>query len=246
AHFHDFWDIVPQHVLNAHLQGRGGGGAAGTGALHAQVDDTSLKPMEHDVAAVLSDRGAHPRVEQFLDLRGDFVSLAMIGVAVISGADEEGLTGDEMLHDDPEDARLQEEPFPRLVLADRDEVASEEDAGDTVDLKQAARQGRTLGLFLRRKAGGAFRHNRTAGQELESRRVRRLLGLNKHGRAPVVLPVTFQLERWARNGGGSSARWCLRFLLFASLKILRRCLRRKGCPARSSPESAACRSSFPS
>src|SRR5690606_11048984 len=53
ANFDHLGDVVAQHVLDAHLEGGSRGGAAGTGALHAQIDHTLLEAMEGDVPAIL-------------------------------------------------------------------------------------------------------------------------------------------------------------------------------------------------
>src|SRR5690625_43286 len=190
ADFHDFRDVVPQHVLDPHLQRRRRRGASGAGALHPQVHHAALEPLKDDVAPILRHRRTHAGVEEFLDLRRHLVSFTMLRVARVRLALQQRLSGDKVLHDYAEDARLEQKPLALIVLADRDESVTEENPGYAVDLEQPPRERRALGFFLRRKAGSAFRHHRAAGQELESRRVRRLLGLNEHQGAPVVLPVT--------------------------------------------------------
>src|SRR5690606_37639447 len=62
---------VVKQVLNAVLQRCGGGGTAGTGSFHVEEHRTVLKAAERDVAAILSDGGPYPRVEQFLDRQYD-------------------------------------------------------------------------------------------------------------------------------------------------------------------------------
>src|SRR3546814_16883646 len=53
ADFYHFGNIVLEHVLDAHLQGRRRAGAARAGTLHVQVDDALVETLEDDVAAVL-------------------------------------------------------------------------------------------------------------------------------------------------------------------------------------------------
>src|ERR1700741_4955311 len=57
SHLDHFRYIVPEHVLDAHFQGRGRGRAAGARALHVEIYDTVFEGMEDDVAAILRDRG---------------------------------------------------------------------------------------------------------------------------------------------------------------------------------------------
>src|SRR5690606_28555929 len=63
--------VVPEHVLDAHFQGGGGGRAAGAGAAHVQEDRSVLETLVDDVAAVLGHGGANARVDQFLDCGND-------------------------------------------------------------------------------------------------------------------------------------------------------------------------------
>src|SRR6056297_4001400 len=67
AHLGRLRDIVAQQVLDPHLQGDGRGRAAGTGALHMQVDNAALEPVKGDVAAILRHGRPHPGIQQFLD-----------------------------------------------------------------------------------------------------------------------------------------------------------------------------------
>src|SRR5437588_3667356 len=60
---------VAQEVLNAVLEGRGGGRTARAGTLHGEIDDTFLVAAECDVATVIGDRRAHACLDQFLDRR---------------------------------------------------------------------------------------------------------------------------------------------------------------------------------
>src|SRR5713226_2205818 len=54
-----------EQVLDAVLQRRGRGGAAGAGAFHREIDDPVAKTLEGDVAAVARHRWAHARFDQF-------------------------------------------------------------------------------------------------------------------------------------------------------------------------------------
>jgi signal transduction histidine kinase len=134
--------VVPEHVLDTVLQGRGRARAAGAGALHVQVDNPILETVEDDVAAVLGHRWAHAGVQQLLDLAYDlaigFVRLGGRGRCA-GGLDHRSVV-DEMLHDRAEDRRLQVLPFA-LGLGHGDEVRAQEHAAHAVDLEQALGQG---------------------------------------------------------------------------------------------------------
>src|SRR3954447_8546367 len=71
SHRPDFDDVgheMAQQVLDAVLQGRGRGWAAGAGALHVEIYDAVLEAAEGDVATVIGDCRPHPRLDQVLDL----------------------------------------------------------------------------------------------------------------------------------------------------------------------------------
>src|SRR5947209_17817830 len=56
-----------QQVLDAVLQGGGGGRTAGAGALHVEIDDAVLETAEGDVAAVIGNRRTDAGLDQILD-----------------------------------------------------------------------------------------------------------------------------------------------------------------------------------
>ncbi len=60
---------MPEQVLNAVLQCRRRGRAAGARTLHAQKDDAVLETLEGDVAAVIGDGGPNASFNQVLDRR---------------------------------------------------------------------------------------------------------------------------------------------------------------------------------
>src|SRR5207302_7828201 len=60
---------MPQEILDAVLQRCRRGRAAGAGALHVEINDAVLEAAEGDVAAIIGDSGAHPRLDQVLDGR---------------------------------------------------------------------------------------------------------------------------------------------------------------------------------
>src|SRR5262245_15730571 len=76
ANLHDLRDIVLQHVLDAHPQGRRRARTAGAGDLEMDVDDAALEAAKDDVAPILGHRRTHARIEQLLDLRNDLVVLS--------------------------------------------------------------------------------------------------------------------------------------------------------------------------
>src|SRR3546814_20455141 len=57
-------NIMFQEGLDAILQRRGRGGAAGAGALHLQIHIALVETAIDDVAAIVGDRGAAARFEQ--------------------------------------------------------------------------------------------------------------------------------------------------------------------------------------
>src|SRR5687767_8881159 len=58
---------VAQQVLDAVLQRRGRGRAAGAGALHRQIDRAVLEAAEGDVAAIAGNGRADSGLQQVLD-----------------------------------------------------------------------------------------------------------------------------------------------------------------------------------
>src|SRR5580658_9885058 len=98
SHFLHLGYIVAQHVLDAGLQGRRRAWAARARALHVQIDDAVLVAMEKDVAAILSHRRTHPRLEQLLDLLHHLV-LVFVRERAFAAAEDYRRAGGEMLHD---------------------------------------------------------------------------------------------------------------------------------------------------
>src|ERR1700676_5579715 len=105
---------VPEQVLDAVLQRRGGGWAAGARTLHVQIDDAVLETAESDVAAVIGDRRAHARFDQVLDGRdrlGVIVAeelVLFVGglVACNRPVGQQRSAGHVVLHDGAEDRGL--------------------------------------------------------------------------------------------------------------------------------------------
>src|SRR6476660_6522005 len=97
----------------------------------------AVEALEDDIAAVLRNRGAHPRVDQLLDLRNDLrVALAIIGVVAFLGAAfEKRQAAGEMLHDRAENGRLDMLPIA-VTLGHGNEIGTEEDARDFRDLEK--------------------------------------------------------------------------------------------------------------
>src|SRR5690242_12952283 len=84
AHLEHLRDIVPKHVFDPGFQGCGRVRTSRTGSLHLQVDDTVLKVMKNYVSAILCDRRTDARLQQFFDLRNDFVFLCASAMPRIS------------------------------------------------------------------------------------------------------------------------------------------------------------------
>jgi hypothetical protein len=175
---------MAQHVLDAGLEGRGRARAARARALHVQVDDAVLEAVEDDVAAILGDGGAHPRVEQLLDL-GDDLVLGPVGRGLGGSGriEKDGLARGEVLHDRAEDGRLEHLPIPPGLLGHGHEIAAEEDAGHALDLEQAFCKRGARGRLGAREVGGPGAHHLASRQEFERRGVRRRLGLDEHPRS---------------------------------------------------------------
>src|SRR5262249_32568303 len=116
-----------------------------------QEPDAVTVALEGDVAAVLGDRRAHPRLEQLLDgpdrllilWRELFVSLSGFGPG--GHALGHGFAREIMLHDGAEDGGLEMLPLA-FALGHTDEVRAEEHAGHAVDLEQAGGERRALAL----------------------------------------------------------------------------------------------------
>src|SRR5258708_10282232 len=60
---------MPEQVLDAVLQRRGGGRAAGARTLHVEIDDTVLEAAEGDVTPAIGDSRRHPGLAHVLDSR---------------------------------------------------------------------------------------------------------------------------------------------------------------------------------
>src|SRR4051812_25247845 len=69
--------VMLQQVLDAVTQGGGRRRAARAGPLHVEEDDPVLEAPERDVAAVVLDRGTHPRLDQLFN---DGDRLGVLGV----------------------------------------------------------------------------------------------------------------------------------------------------------------------
>ena len=72
TYFCDLGNVVAQQIFDAHFQGQCRRRAARASALHMQVDDPALKPVESDITTILRHRRPPPCVEQFLALAHDF------------------------------------------------------------------------------------------------------------------------------------------------------------------------------
>src|SRR5690242_14869351 len=104
-----------------------------------QEDDpgAAVEALEDDIAAILGDRGTHPRVDQVFDLRDNLgVALAIVGVVALLGAAfEKRQAAGEMLHDRTVDGGLDEFPIA-ITLSHGNEIGTEEDARDFRDLEK--------------------------------------------------------------------------------------------------------------
>src|SRR5471032_2381031 len=179
-HFDNFRHVVLQKVLNSHFQGGRRTRASRARALHLQVDHAFAEVVKNDIAAVLGHGRTDAGLEQILDLGNDLV-VVRGGIARRSRgfAREHRLAGGVVLHDPAQDRGLQDLPVLVVRLGDGDEVGTEEHALNAFDGEQALGErgrGRRVG------AGEVHRtlvHDHAAGEELQGRRVRGLLGLDK-------------------------------------------------------------------
>src|SRR5579863_6529856 len=150
---------MPEQILNAVLQCRRRGRAAGACALHAEKNDAVLETLERDVAAVIGDGGPHASFNQVLDGRNglgisrveELLAVASLGGAAV----EQRLARHEMLHDGAEDHRLELLPVA-AILAHGDEIGAEEHTADTRDAEQA------LGKWRLCRFGGLAQIERAA------------------------------------------------------------------------------------
>src|SRR5471030_1504386 len=179
-HFDDFRHVVLQKVLNSHFQGGRRTRATRARALHLQVDDAFAEVMEHDIAAVLGHGRTDAGLEQIFDLGNNFVVVSR-RIACRSGhfARKHGLAGGVVLHDAAQDGGLQDLPVLVVRLGDGDEVGAEEHPLDAFDGEQAFGErgrGRRIGAG---EIHRALVHDHAAGEELQGRRIRGVLGLDK-------------------------------------------------------------------
>src|SRR5579883_1855278 len=193
----DFGQEMVEQVLNAVLERRGGGGAAGAGALHVQIDHAVAIALEGDVAAVAGDRRADPGLDQFLD-RLDRVGVFLVEefagrVDRFGRAFEDRLAGEIEFRHHAENGRPQMLPFA-VALGDRDEIRREIDAADAGHLHQGARERRALRLGRVARLERALRHDRPAGKELQGRRIRRGFGLDEQGAGSAE-----KIKLWSEN-----------------------------------------------
>src|SRR5262249_26958470 len=176
-------DEVLEQVLDTVAERRRRARAAGAGAAHMQEHDAVTVALEGDVAAVLGDRRAHPRLGQLLDgpdrllilWRELFVSLSGFGPG--GHALGHGFAREIMLHDGAEDGGLEMLPLA-FALGHTDEVRAEEDAGHAVDLEQAGGERRALALGGIAELHGPFAEHRPSWGEFSG-------GLGRGGRRPV-------------------------------------------------------------
>ena len=138
-------------------------GQPGASAAHGQIDHPPVKPVEGDVAAILSNCRTHARIQQFLDLRHYRpIRTLMLGVIAAGMAFfHQRPPRREVIHDGTENGRLDMGPV-HVALGHGDEVRTEEDAGHALNRKDLARQGRCAGRFQIPEVDGARAHDRAA------------------------------------------------------------------------------------
>src|SRR5262249_17846602 len=119
-------DEVTEEVLDAVTERRRRARAAGAGAAHMQEHDAVSIALEGDIAAVLGDRWAHPRLEQLLD-RVDGVSVFRREELVLGpflcclSPRGNGIARLIVFHNGAEDRRLQMLPLA-VALGHADEI----------------------------------------------------------------------------------------------------------------------------
>ena len=96
-----------------------------------EVNDPVFEIVKDDVSAILRYSRPHTRLQQFLDLRHDFV-FVFVG-SCRSGRrirKQDRPAGGKMLHDHRKYCRLKLVPVAVSGLCNSDEIGAEEDAGD--------------------------------------------------------------------------------------------------------------------
>ena len=174
---------MAQHVLDAHLQRGGRAGAAGARPLHVEIDHAVSEILEYDIAAILGHGRTYARIEQLFDLGDDFV-VVRCGNGGFAAFGHHRIAGGVMFHDAAQDGRLENLPVQARLFCDGHEVGAEEHPLDAFDREQPLGQGRRRSGIDAGEIHRALFHDHAARQELEGRRVGRLLGLDKQTWSP--------------------------------------------------------------
>ncbi len=179
-----------EQVLDTVTQGCGRAGTAGARAAHVQINNAIAEPGEGNVAAILSNRRAHARFQQFLD---GFYRLLILRCIVAAGTVIGAIRFQDrsprhvVFHDGAEDHGLQMLPLGH-ILGHRYEIGAQEHAFDTINVKQACSKRRCIRFRTRTKISRTRVKHGLARNELQRCRIGCRFGLDEHSSSPS-LPV---------------------------------------------------------
>src|SRR5438270_392737 len=180
---------MSDQAFDSAFQSDGGGGAAGTGAVHREIEVAVLVPFVDDVTPVLRDRGPHARFDQLLDLVDDIrIGRVFVEVGIRSDMDssrgtrrEKRSATDELVEQRLKYQRFEVGPGCAGRRGDRNEIASVEDTFDHAAVEQGPRERRAVSALRIGKVARASLNDGLARKELAGRGVRGLLGADQHG-----------------------------------------------------------------
>ncbi len=194
--------VVHQHALDATLQRDGTRVTGSAGAAQLQLDKAVVKAPKLNVAAILLDGGADPRLEQLLDHAHHLVVVLVVGEAVLLHAGgggllgrrrlpggDEGLAARNRLGDEGKDLGPDVRPVCVAGLCDGDEVGAVKHRRHAVNVHQLGGQLRRVRRGYRRARvqvldkgrREALGEHAVVGQELERVGVGRRFGLDEDG-----------------------------------------------------------------
>ena len=196
--------VVHQHALDTVLERHRARIARPARSAQLELNNSILEPAELDIATVLLNSRANPRLQQLLDHAHHLAIVLVVRQAILLVRllcillalpalhhVNDRLTGSNSLGDERKHLRADVGPVGVGRLGHGDEVGAVEDRGDAVNVHELRGQWRRVG----RRNGAArvhvldegrldrFRDDLGVGQELERVRVGRVLGLDEDGAA---------------------------------------------------------------
>lgn len=191
-----------QHALDTILERDGARVTGSAGAPQLQLDIAIVKAPKLNIATVLLDSGADPRLKQLLDHADDLVVILVVGEAVLLGAGggrllgrrrllhgDNGLARGDGLGDEGKDLGSDVRPVGVAGLGDGDEVGAVKYRRDAINVHQLGGQLRRVGgrnrrprvQVLDKRRGEALGQYAVVRQELERVGVGRRFGLDEDG-----------------------------------------------------------------